>query len=380
MTESEVASYVESIMSSQRVNRVNTPDRKRNRSEPNVTDNVCDTANKKPRVFSSARRVLDNGPQSGGSNDMTEAQGNNKDIQLLISNLAADLHMQFAALNERMDKLENGLEQKIASKVAQILDKRVSSEMTKIRKEVDVKIDNVKRDIHAEVAAELESVNDRIKEVASAPTNSTSSDDIALNIVIRELPESNSENTLNKVNSLIKDGLKLNGVECVTAERKKNRDSRKSGVVIARFKTHDDKRKVMLQKKLLRDNRQYSGVFINHDQSLAERRMSDSFRSILGVLKNNNLVIRGSRVVRVNQQNDADTYNRDRRGSNNSVNDRGVDNRNNHNNDRRGGSIDNNQHSFQVNDGWQRASSARGNNRGGNQGRGQHRGRFQGRQ
>ena len=105
--------------------------------------------------------------------------------------------------------------------------------------------------------------------------------------------------------------------------------------------------------------------------------MSDSFRSILEVLKNNNLVIRGSRVVRVNQS-DANTQNRDGRGSNNSDSDRGVDNRNNHNNDRRGGVNNNAQPSFQVNEGWQRANSGRGTNRGDNRGRGQYRGRFQG--
>ena len=161
MAESEVASYVESIMSSQRVNKVKTPDRKRNRSESNSTDNVSDTDTviKKPRVINHARRVLDKDSQPGGSTDKAEAQDNNKDIHFLISNLSADLHMQFAALNERMDKLENGLEQKIASKVAQILDKRVSSEMSKIRKEVEVKIDNVKRDIHAEVATALNVVD-----------------------------------------------------------------------------------------------------------------------------------------------------------------------------------------------------------------------------
>ena len=47
--------------------------------------------------------------------------------------------MQFAALNKRMDLMENGLEQRISLKVAQLLDKRVSTEMAKIRKAVEVK-------------------------------------------------------------------------------------------------------------------------------------------------------------------------------------------------------------------------------------------------
>ncbi|KAH3806135.1 hypothetical protein DPMN_134450 [Dreissena polymorpha] len=180
--------------------------------------------------------------------------------------------MQFAGLNERMDLLENGLEQEISSKVAQLLDKRVLTEISKIRKEVEVIIDNVKRDIHAEVAAEIENINDQLKEVS---TNCGSAKMINFddNFVIRNIPESTSEGTVNKINALNKDGLKVTGVVCEKAERKKNRDSTKPGVAIARFKSHGDKRKIMQQKSTLDINQQYRDLFIYRDVSLSERRM-----------------------------------------------------------------------------------------------------------
>ncbi|KAH3784961.1 hypothetical protein DPMN_163034 [Dreissena polymorpha] len=116
--------------------------------------------------------------------------------------------------------------------------------MSKLRKEVKVIIDNVKRDIHAEVAAEIQNINDQLKEVSNncGSAKTTNCDDISLNVVIRYLPESTSERTVNKVNALIKDGFKVTGTVCDKSERKKNRDSTKPGMVMARFKSHEDKR------------------------------------------------------------------------------------------------------------------------------------------
>ena len=371
--ENEAANYVESTMLSQRVNRVDTPDRKRNRSEPSSTD-MNNSVIKKPRVTKNARRMLDGDVESGNSPVEKSVPDTSNGVHELIANLSADLHMQFAALNERMDKMEQGLEQKIATKVAQILDKRVSTEMTKIRKDVDVKTSAVKKDIQTEVTAQMKNVNERLKvEIASSRANSSVSDDLSLNVVIRGLPESAVENTRNKVNSLIKDGLKISGVECIKAERKRNRDSRRPGVIVAKFQSHEDKRSVMMQKKRLNDNRQFNNVFINHDLSLSDRRMSENFKTILGALKNEGLVLRGSRVVKASDSSRSDndrrcgsgnghTYTNDRRGGNN-------------HSDRRGG-IDGDfqSSSFQGSSSWQRAT--RGNNRGGN--RGNNRGRYQG--
>jgi len=46
------------------------------------------------------------------------------------------------------------------------------------------------------------------------------SENLALNVVIRNLPEQDSENIVEKVNKLIKDGLKVPDVECCHAVRK----------------------------------------------------------------------------------------------------------------------------------------------------------------
>ena len=55
--------------------------------------------------------------------------------------------MLFGSLSERMDKLESGLEQKNANKVSQLLDKRVNTELSQIRRDIDGKLESFKDEI-----------------------------------------------------------------------------------------------------------------------------------------------------------------------------------------------------------------------------------------
>ena len=73
------------------------------------------------------------------------------------------------------------------------------------------------------------------------------------------------------------------------------------GLIVAHFKSHEDKHRVMLQKKKLSESRQYNKVFINHDQPLVVRQMANNFRTVLGALQQHGLVVRGSRVLKVDQ-------------------------------------------------------------------------------
>jgi len=144
------------------------------------------------------------------------------------------------------------------------------------------------------LSSDIEALNDTIDELVKNQSQGLSMvDDIALNVVIQGLPEQNNENTLLKVNKMLKDGLKVL-VECDSAVRKK-------GLIVAHFKCHEDKRRVMLQKKKLYESRQYNKVFINHDQPLVVRQMANNFRTVLGALQQHGLVVRGSRVLRMDQ-------------------------------------------------------------------------------
>ncbi|XP_053391357.1 heat shock 70 kDa protein 12A-like [Mercenaria mercenaria] len=93
------------------------------------------------------------------------------------------------------------------------------------------------------------------------------------------------------------DGLKLKDISFVSAIRKSAGDN-KPGVVVATFKSHKDKRRVMMEKIKLKDNRLYDKVYINHDLSPAECLMTNNFRMALNGLKQHGLTLKGNRVVR----------------------------------------------------------------------------------
>lgn len=311
VTDTEAEEYVESIMASQLITRVDTPmhtGRKRHHSETDATDICIDSTVKKPRFTTKAKRNLYGDIPFPAPKTVTVTSADvhvdgKTSIEQMLSKLSADMHMLFSSLSERVNDLEKGLEQKIANKVAQVLDKRVTTEMNRIRKDVDERMSDIKESICDEFKAEIVLVNTKIESLSNSATVNNSDNDITLNIVIRDLPETENENTAIKVNKLIKDGLKVHGVTCKSADRKNSRSSSKPGLVIAKMRSHEDKRKVMSNKSKLLDHQQYSGVFVQHDQSQADRVMANNFRTILQSLKGSNLTVRGSRVVQKNASN-----------------------------------------------------------------------------
>ena len=69
--------------------------------------------------------------------------------------------------------------------------------------------------------------------------------------------------------------------------------------MIARFRSSEDKKKVMLAKNKLKDNRQYPNVFIHHDQSREKRLMASNLRKLVNAVRggDTDISVRGSRVI-----------------------------------------------------------------------------------
>ncbi|KAL4238711.1 hypothetical protein ACF0H5_003418 [Mactra antiquata] len=172
---SEANDFVESVMGSQRMTKVITPIRtvnwKRHASDPCETPDKEQSV-KKPRTVVNVKRTLYNtGCDTDKSIDKpidSNASSANS-LKHLIHNLSADLHMMFSALNERVKQLESGLEQRISNKVAQLLDKRVNSEMARIRKDVNTQLDSFKDNLKDELANELEDINSKINKYPLKP-------------------------------------------------------------------------------------------------------------------------------------------------------------------------------------------------------------------
>ena len=143
----------------------------------------------------------------------------------------------FSDLTGRLDRLESGLEKRISNKVAQILDKRISTEISRIKKDVDDQISDFKDSIRAEVTAGIEDLNEKIDSPVSQPT-------LSRNLIIRNLSETSNERIETKVNTMFRDGLKIRDVSAQSAERKVPQEgSRNPGVVIVTMKSADEKKK-----------------------------------------------------------------------------------------------------------------------------------------
>ena len=161
---SDAADYVDAIMSSQPINRVE----KSRLTKRSLYNPECEQSPKE----------ADNQPATVPP------------LEQLLAQLSADIHMQFSAMNERIDKMESSLEQKISNKVAQVLDKRINSEMNRIRKDDEISIEAFKEDIRVDISNDLYEMKTKVDALSNSPQSS----DVALNVAIRNLPGSDTEN------------------------------------------------------------------------------------------------------------------------------------------------------------------------------------------
>ncbi len=100
----------------------------------------------------------------------------------------------------------------------------------------DTRLDSFKDNLRTEVAAELDDMSTKLdKQLDTIATqnrasNTASTSDITLNVDIRDLPETQNENTKSNVNAMIRDGLRLSDVTCSTAVRKRSPNDGKPGL------------------------------------------------------------------------------------------------------------------------------------------------------
>ncbi|CAG2247734.1 unnamed protein product [Mytilus edulis] len=178
----------------------------------------------------------------------------------------------------------DNLEKTIPNTIATLIDSKISSEMKKVKKQFQ---------------KELKTVSDKVENIEKSYANAAKqqpTSDEAIRVIVRNLPESNGENVLNKVNALIKDGLHLKDVKAVSADRKKSYKEGKYDVVIVVFKSMNEKRKVMDKKHNLKDSRNFKDIFIENDLSKSQRILNNNLRNIVNAIGENRLEIKGGRV------------------------------------------------------------------------------------
>ncbi|CAC5385839.1 unnamed protein product [Mytilus coruscus] len=149
------------------------------------------------------------------------------ELKSLVVGLTGSMNSFCQMITQRMENLEKT----IPNTIATLIDSKISSEMQKVKQQFQ---------------KELKTVSDKVENIEKSYANVAKQQpniDEAIRIIVRNLPESNGENVLNKVNALIKDGLHLKDVKAVSADRKKSYKEGKYGVVVVVFKSMNDKKK-----------------------------------------------------------------------------------------------------------------------------------------
>ena len=168
----------------------------------------------------------------------------------------------------------------------------MSSAISKIKKDFNIETQKVRE--------EMKHISDNVKSstvTSRSCTNATNAEqDLSLNIVIRNLPETNSENIKEKVESLVTDGLKLR-ISFENAIRKQSRNPNEHGVVIAKCKSAEDKSTIIKATPVLKSTGNYNQIYIEHDKSQNERNAFSNLKTIASIIGKDKVFVRGNRLL-----------------------------------------------------------------------------------
>ena len=171
--------------------------------------------------------------------------------------------------------------------------------------------DKIKALVHEEVqlvrnefGAKMTAIEQRVKtledkpEIMAAQPHPTQ--DLALNLVITKSPYTENENLINKINGLIKDGIKLKDVMIDEAKRKPAKNNT-PGLVICKCKSMEDKVKILKAKSALKKSRNYKNVVVFTDLPLSERIQFNNMKLLVQTFASDTLELKGSIIFRRQQ-------------------------------------------------------------------------------
>ena len=167
------------------------------------------------------------------------------------------------------------------------LDRLELSIADRIKEVVLEQITNEKNELKAAMG-ELEKRLDSL-EAKSVP-------DLSCNFVVYDMAEDEEENVPDKINSLIRDVLKVDNVVVASAERIPKYNGRDSGIIVAKCSTKEHKSKIMEAKSLLRHSEHYSHIRVYPDKPKWQRIQESNLRMLVKTLGPGKLVMKGNRV------------------------------------------------------------------------------------
>ena len=178
-----------------------------------------------------------------------------------MSNMSNSMSKMKDDLNQRMDAIANDIEKKLASKISNIVNKRVNVETTKLSKAVNKRIDDIRDDMNADI----ESLQQRIDEMLGSSSEKVELNEKHLNICIRNHPQREREMWLTSCQICLQ--LDSHYMTLISKRRFEKGETIENHVFVT-CKSKEDKIEIIRRKKQLRKNRRYERVYIHTDQSL----------------------------------------------------------------------------------------------------------------
>lgn len=233
--------------------------------------------------------MTDKGDRSTVSTRLKEKkEAENSDMNVIMAELRSHrdafmtLQSQSDSLKSQINEVHTSLEKLLDCKVGCLV-RFIAENKEELKAEMDDKVrqiqDNLNLDV-GQLSARMERLEAKLDE-AKRPAFGFHSD---VSVIIVGLPFIDGEIPLQRVRSLLVEGLHCDPVpEIVKAERMKPR-GRGPGVIKVELRSQQDKVAVLRRKQNFRENERFRRVFIHAAKSHAERLISDNFRTLLSEL------------------------------------------------------------------------------------------------
>jgi hypothetical protein len=221
-------------------------------------------------------------------------------LEASVHKLQADSSTQ-QSVHKKVDKLENtnqslkGEIRKVKDEIVQLKDTAdrldAGNNTLNDREEVDAltrrmsQLENL--GVPTDTSTQLEELRSQVTRLQEGPKGAlpvASNKNIVIkNLPVSETQDADSDITVGMVEKLLKEGLKMDKVEIVKAERKRSRNGW-PGIITVTLDSVEDKKNILKAKRGLRSTENYKDVFIEPELSFELRQQQRNSRLLLSAL------------------------------------------------------------------------------------------------
>lgn len=234
-------------------------------------------------VLESSIQNVTNGQNSPRSD--RENVNKDADVNDMFSLLIKQVSDNMQSLGERLTTRIDSLERNFARTIADMIDMKIKERLDEVKCGFQDEILDLREEIGS-FKSRLDTMHTRQQNV-----------EMENSLIIRNLPERRGENVVSKVNGLLRDGLKLKNIAVESAERKPSWSENRDGVIRFTCRNADDKHRILKSKRLLGQSRNFRNVYIQIDLSSDQRVANANMRTLIKALGNDNLKLKGARLV-----------------------------------------------------------------------------------